>query len=411
MSNTSAKIGVGGEYIVKIIDKDGNERLPFGEKPNKNLILDVFFEEIFLNGGRGYEFGMQAFMQSCRVGDSNAAPVRTQTGLQGNLLATTHRGSVLWGSYDGTHIIQTKDFIFDTNNTGSPITYREALVGCFGSSVPAMDITVSRFVFPADVVIRPGEQLVIFYILKIGLSYLNGNVPITLTGDDLDLSGNLRMGATLRSLGIEWSGLTPVFGTSTLINEVINSNIARTYFRDVSSANNTYTLVDVNNSLNTVYRNATGLWTSNFGVVFNGSPVSNTSGGPNAVGFVDSTRRVELNVYPNHLWNGTNGPTNTSIIGPAVSNVYRYNYTANDNGASIILRYYFPAHSSSRSACALRLWGMLNNVFDNSGFGNRIYSNNLYIRFTQNDFATDRDVTIPAGKPVVFNLKWEFVRI
>jgi len=405
MSNTSTKIGIGGEYIVKIIDKDGNERFPFGEKPNKNLILDAFFQKIFFgDSGFGYNFGTQAYIQSCRVGDSNVAPERTQTGLQGNLLATTHRGTAIYDSCDGTFVSMQRDFIFDANNTGSPITYREATVGCFGSNTAGMDITLSRFVFPSDVVINPNEQLIIFYILKIGFDFLSKNVPCTLTGDGLDFTGYFRMGSTLEGLGLNWindiAGVAPN-STHTLISRFDTNQNTTFLYRTVSANNLTFSNASTASS---IYRWEAQEQFDIFCMAYLANPPSNNV----RLGFIPSTATAsnEYTGFPNGI-----GPdAQTAVSGPALSNVQRYGYNATNNGASIILRYFLPSHTSSRTVSGLRIAGGNTSIWGSTS-GVTFPTINFYLRFTENDFVTPRNITIPSGKPVVFNLKWEFVRI
>lgn len=404
MNNTSAKIGIGGEYIVKIIDKDGNERLPFGEKPNKNLILDAFFQKIFFGeNGFGYNYSAQAYIQSCSVGDSNVAPERTQTGLQGNLLATTHRGTAIYDSCDGTFVSMQRDFIFDVNSTGSPITYREAKVGCFGAS-SNIDITLSRFVFPSDVVINPGEQLIIFYILKIGFNFLSTNVPCTLTGDGLDFTGYFRMGSTLEGLGLNWiNDIASVVPTSThtLISRFETSQNTTFFYRPVSSNNLTFSNVSTTSA---IYRWEAQEQFDIFCMAYLANPPSNNV----RLGFIPSTATAsnEYTVFPNGIGPGAQA----AVSGPALSNVQRYGYNPTDNGGSIILRYFFPSHTSSRTVSGLRIAGGNTSIWGSTS-GVTFPTINFYLRFTENDFVTPRNITIPAGKPVVFNLKWEFVRI
>jgi hypothetical protein len=403
MSNTNTKVGIGGEYVVKIIDKDGNEHFPFGESPNKNLILDTFFQKIFFgDNGFGYNFGTQAYIQSCRVGDSNIAPNRSQTGIQGNLLATTHRGTAIYDSCDGTFIYLQRDFIFDANSTGSPITYREATVGCFGSNTSGMDITLSRFVFPADVVINSGEQLIILYTLKIGMDALSRNVPCTLTGDGLDFTGYFRMGSTLEGLGLNWTNdLASVVSpsTGTLISRFETNGNTTFLYRTVSSNNLTFSNVS---TASTAYRWEAQEQFDIFCMAYLANPPSNNA----RLGFIPSTApaSTEYTVFPNAPNAGQQG----TALGPALANVQRYGYSPTDSGASIILRYLYPAHTSSRTVSGLRIAGGNSGIW--GGINIPFHTINFYLRFTEADFTTPRNITIPSGKPVIFNLKWEFVR-
>jgi hypothetical protein len=181
--------GIKGSYVVKIQKKDGALYFPFGETPLKNMILDDLFDKA-IGGAYAYS-SLETYVQSMRIGGSTGADtpaVRTQTGLQGTLVATTHASTSMIREIDSgaNKVYVQRDFKFDAV-TGSPWTVREATVGCFGQA-NLSDSTLSRFVFPSDVNIAVGDVLFIVYRVELIMPYLTSNVPISLVGSTLNFS-------------------------------------------------------------------------------------------------------------------------------------------------------------------------------------------------------------------------------
>ena len=160
------KYSISGEYSIEVIKADGSIERPLGDFKYKNLILDTFLNSIL----NGYKYGIQAFIQTCRLGTSSLSPTRTQVGLQGTQLSETHASSYFNTSVNEANntISLSRDFIFPT--VTSETTYREAVVGCFGIS-NIENITTSRFVFPAEIVILSGDRLRLIYTLNIKISF------------------------------------------------------------------------------------------------------------------------------------------------------------------------------------------------------------------------------------------------
>jgi hypothetical protein len=368
---------IGGEYLIEIIKSDGSIMRPFGDIKRKNLILDTFFNTVLRDA---YRFNVQGFIQACRVGGGLGSDIpaeRTQTGLQGTQVLETYIGdafTAIVATGTASTVSLSRDFKFDVNNTANPIVCREAVIGLFNSNVAGSNITVSRFVFPADIIINNGEQLRISYTLNIKVGYLTANTPVTLFGNNFNLSGNVRLaGQYIAVIGQDPSLNDGFHGISTYLT-TDNSTYYKRLWKTVNSG--TFTLTTTNGT-------SYGIFSTLFGI----------SDYYDNIGFFDTAHASALTTYPNTR------PSFTAS-GP-LGYFSRSNYQINESGASIDCNYYFPPHTADRTVAGLYLW-----YRSSSGVG----SSAIYIRFTENDFTTARSLLIPATVPVGFKVRWFFSR-
>lgn len=343
---------ISGEYSVEIIKADGSIERPFGNLKFKNLILDTFFNSVL----GGYKFGIQSFIQTCRVGSSSAPASRTQTGLQGTQLAQTHASSYFNTSVDEptNTISMTRDFIFPT--VVSETVYKEAVVGCFGVS-NITDITTSRFTFPAEIVIFNGDRLKIIYTLNLRLNYLFNDLPISLAIDQLDFSGNIRMSAN--NTGI----FSIISGQNTIIPLGDTTEYA---FRDFTVNAATTTKTSAEHASVGAYQNIFGLPTW-----------------ANKVGFF-SGGHVPYN-YPSGK--ATYTPAGT------LAQITRDNIQLSALSGSVNMEYYFSQAASARQVDGIYLW-----YHDNSNSNSAIY------------YKFNNPQTIPPLVPITLKLRWVFIR-
>jgi len=352
--NLSTESSVMGEYLVSVIKKDGTTYFPFGKKNRKNLILDSFYSAIL----SGYRFGLQSFIQTCRVGVNSTPPSRTQTGLVGSIVGQTSASGNFITSVDSASnsISLSREFIFPETPAGVQISYAEAVVGNF--SISNTDpITTSRFVFPGVLILDGGDILKITYTLKLIINYLNSNSNITLTGGGLNFGGYIRM--STNDIGL----IAPVVGNNTIIT-LGNTNVH--VFRDFTQ-NSTSTTTDNDPSTYGAFQNifGTALWA-------------------NQIGFFDGSH-TPVN-YPNkRITYIPVGPLGTLSIS---------NLQQTATSSSIDATYYFSGHTSSRVVGGLYLW-----YHDNTNSNSAIY-----YKFNSNQ-------TIPANTPVTLKIKWIFNRI
>jgi len=360
---------VSGKYLIEIIKRDGSIVRPFGSNPLNNLVLDTFFDSILQNG---YAFGVQAFVQSCRIGGGAGSdtPVdRTQTGLRGTQVGISHIGDAFTAtpsSSTTSSILLQRDFKFD-NTTATPIVCREAIVGCFGSSVGGMDITVSRFVFPNDIIINSGEQLRITYSFNIVLEFLYKNIPVTMSCNGVDLTGNLRL--TSSDAGLR--SANPSAGTT----YIQQGNSSTYYLRDWKNTNSaTFSSSTVNNTDYGTYSNIFG--------------IANNS---DKIGFFDGSHAVVT--YP------TARPSFTNL-GPLSTSASILNYIKADTYASVDKNYYMLPSTTSRTAGGIYL------SYNTYAFSYTA----IYLRFTESNFTTNRSAIIPASVPIAFKIRYIFSR-
>lgn len=372
---------ISGEYLVEVIKADGSIRRPFGDKKRKNLILDTFFNAIMRDN---YLCGAQAFVQSCRVGGgagSSTPAERTQTGLQGQQVLITHIGDTFTANASSSptsSLILQRDFKFDVNNTASPISCREALVGCFGSNVSGMDITVSRFVFPSDIIINTGEQLRISYTLNIRLRYLYENIPVTMSSNGIDLTGVVRYTSTANALNCGGPSTTITYINANGVGTTISTHY---YLRNYTTTNtNSFTTDTVSNLAN----GTNSIWgLGNITASFRNLKI----------GFFDAAHVSSLATYP------TTRPAFTAL--GTLGSFSLSNYVTTNNSASVDVNYYFPPHTASRTAAGIYLWYQdITNASVSA----------VYLRFTESNFTTNRSITIPIGTPIGFKIRYTFSR-
>lgn len=372
-----------GEYLPEIITAGGGIIRPFGDKPLNNLILDSFFTAVLT----GYPFGIQAFMQSCRAGDSATPAQRTDTGILGNQTGLTHASTIfnVSAEQNNNRLYMSRDFVFAP--VTSETSYREACVGSFGIQ-RITDITVSRFVFPDTVTLLSGDSLKINYTLYMTLNTLftstaiptlssptynlNFSGIIRSTSDQLGLVGQLP-GAVI-GLG---NDLTFMSGAGAIPSIGEASYVYRTFTQNTTSTNaattNGYGKV---NHIFSTRRDSQATGTGSGGSTITGSV-------NNSIGFYTSAHTPA--VFPNIRNTFTaEGPVGSQTLS---------NLQLNNSYASIDASYYFPSHTASRTANGVYLW---RNSSANSTFA------------TYLSFYTPQ--TIPANTPVEFKLRWYFTR-
>jgi hypothetical protein len=365
--------GIKGSYVVKIQKKDGTLYFPFGETPLKNMILDDLFDKAINNVLYGYST-LETYVQSMRVGGgagSDTPAVRTQTGLQGTLVATTHASTSMLREIDSgiNSVYVQRDFKFDAA-TGSPWVVREATVGSFGQA-NLLDSTLSRFVLPSDITIGVGDVLFIVYRVELIMPYLNSDVPISLVGSVLNFSGNLRYSGAGRQLVPAPTSIYPTeFQTYSPYGDASASGRRRDYRNNTtSSASSSW------HDANTTYYPR-----SLFIVNFNNSAAINDS-----VGFYGSSH-TPVN-YPNIR-------TFPTYLGPLCSLITKSGFTKDDNGCIVNQTFSFPAHTSSRNAYGCYV----------SSSSSSLSKDAIYLHFTNPQ-------TIPASQPIQFTLQWRFSRL
>lgn len=378
MHNQINSWNFGGEYVVEVKSPDGSVRYPFGEKPLKNLILDRFL----LSLASGYVHNPQAYIQSCILSTGSAAPERSQTGIIGPILATTHASDYFSTLVDtgNSTVAMARNFRFDVE-TGSS-TYREAAIGCFGLTA-VNNITTSRIVFPNNVNLTAGERFYLNYKLNIGMPWLTRDVPFVASGNGLVFSGALR--SSTNNSGI-FGSITNTTSYITLDQFIPTISTYRTRdFRnnDPSTASSTSNTI-ANMAYNTFIPTKTG---SN--LVRSNNPLSK-------IGFYGSGH-IPSGYIPNGFMQtaafpytviGTNGSANRLLVGTGVS------------GAYSTINYSFLPESYDRTVSGIYLNADLEESQANPWRYN-VYR--LYFKFTTGCF-------IPAGKSVDLNIQWQLNR-
>jgi len=358
--NNQFNNGIYGEYVLRIIKPNGDIIEPFGPEKRKNLILDSFLNSI-LNGG--YSYGIQSFIQTCRVGNSGAQANRSQTGLVGQLIDETSASSyfITEVNEQESSILLKRDFLFP-QITVTSIDISEAIIGSFNIQNVA-PITVSRFAFPGLIRLYNGDRLNLTYSLKFTIPYLTKPVQMFLTGTELLFDGNIRMSSN--KIGI----------TSLISGSGVNQT--NTYI-PLGNGENNYAYRDFTlNSNNTTVSNINLGSVSTFSDVFGLSPYSNK------IGFFGT----------NH--NPVDYPTGRlayDILGDPGS-ITKTSLSQNDNSSSIDVAYAFPPSTSDRQVAGIYL-----------SYNDDLNSKSaIYYKF-------NTPQTIQADVPIGMFLRWTFNR-
>jgi hypothetical protein len=371
MHNQINNWSFGGEYVAEIKSPDGSVRYPFGEKPLKNIILDTFL----LSLASGYRHNPQAYIQSCILSSGNTVAERSQTGIIGPILATTHASDYFSTLVDtgNSTVAMSRNFKFNSE-TGSKI-YREAAIGCFGL-LSIDNITTSRIVFPSDINLIAGEQFYLNYKLNIGMPWLTRDVPFVASGNGLVFSGALR--SSTNNSGI----FGPITNTTCFFTlDQFTPSVAAYRLRDFrNNDSSTSSSVGVGASLayNTFIPTKTGYYLNR-----NNNPLSD-------IGFYGGNH-IPSGYFPNDgnlpvpfTPTGTNGTANRLLLGTGAS------------GAFSTINYSFQAESYNRTVSGIYL-----NADREDSFNFNSYR--LYFKFTTGCF-------IPAGKSVDLNIQWQLNR-
>ncbi len=363
--------GIGGYYCPKIEHMDGSVSYPYGSGLAKNMILDDFFDK-YLQGSNAHTTP-QAVMQTMLVGSgigSNTAPSRTQTGIMGQIAGTTYASTMIDRNIitggNQSLITCARDFTFDTFTGAPSMVVNEAVVGSFNtSSIP--DCSLSRFVFPTGLQVNYGDKLSVYYKLDINMNFYAKSQPIYLAGNGLNFDGYVRYGGNGRSMH-----------TATTTSEPNNKDIHVQYGgNDYKGTYRNFTINSRNHAVNNWYDHT---------CTFGGMSLLVVNSYANKIGFFSVTHAPSI--YPSDK-------SAYTAMGPLGNFPTKSNYIKTDQGASVDLTYFYPAHTSDRN--------------DVGGVYLFYYSlsysrDSLYIKF-------DTPQTIPAGQSVNFTLRYSFGRL
>jgi len=369
--------GIYGEYNIEVLRSGSNESYyPFGAGYQKNLILDDFFTKIL----SGWNHSSQAWMQTCITNTGTGISTRFDTTGTFQYVNGQPFNDRTWAStvfstvfnQSENKMTMSRDFTFDPV-TGSPRTYREAMVGLFyeTSSNQATniesDIALSHFVFPQDVVVNVGDRLRINYTLNLIIDYLSPTgTPISLSGNGYNFDGRVLM--RTNDIGIFGYNADSSYTFFTL-NSPASSISANQIYKLVNSNANSYTL-----------QNSTSY------------PARFTLFGTqsyNGVGFFG--QGFATGIYPFKYAGAT--------ISGSAATISRSNFNIDDNGASIEMNYYFPPSATQRS----NISGIVLTRYADAGEGN-INFGGVYLLFNQPQ-------NILANEPISMKLNWSVRRI
>jgi hypothetical protein len=379
MHNQINNWSFGGEYVAEIKSPDGSVRYPFGEKPLKNLILDTFL----LSLASGYRHNPQAYIQSCILSTGDTAPERSQTGIVGPILATTHASDYFSTLVDTGNSAAAIARNFRFNPVTGPSTYREAAIGCFGLG-GVDNITTSRIVFPSDINLTAGEQFYLNYKLSMGMPWLTKDVPFVASGNGLVFSGALRSSTNNSGIFAYITSTTCYF----TLDQFVPTNIVSYRTRNFTNNDPTTSAGSSNATPNMAYSTFIPTKTGSYlrrdfnplsKIGFYGSGHVPSGYHPNNGFFGDTA-----NFPPPYTAIGTNGSANRLLAGTGVS------------GAYSTINYSFSPESYDRIVSGI----YLNSDQEDSW---RYNAYRLYFKFTTGCF-------IPAGKSVDLKIQWQLNR-
>ena len=216
------RTNIDGEWKVEIVCPNGEIKKPLGDKWRKNLIQDRglnIFNGTYagFNGGVGTT-SISSFINSAYFGDSNADPFATD-----KTFLTSSNANIYWTKRNTQNVPEntnpnsddlatgsrtfTKVWDFASLAAGETRNIREILIavttspgissadqlkgtqGTFTTNIAA----ISRFILPSTITLTEFQFLRLYYSIKITVPAIVTPVPITLSNNGFDGTGQLKL--------------------------------------------------------------------------------------------------------------------------------------------------------------------------------------------------------------------------
>lgn len=200
---SEAKIFLGGEYQVQIVNQDGSVTYPIGEKFHKNVITDIGIDKLHSKAyGDGNAHtandwigrGGDSVLYYCRVGSGSTAASSTDQNLESQLSNPAPTSTMFTGSGGCLSVLTdvptlgraTHKWTFQFAAATGSATINEIGLGWAMTG----NTLFSRFVTPTPIVLTDGQQLRVAYQLTISMPcYLTATSISGLTSNGFNVSG------------------------------------------------------------------------------------------------------------------------------------------------------------------------------------------------------------------------------
>jgi hypothetical protein len=335
---------------------------------------------------------------NCSVGGDATPAHRSDLRSEGSLgggtaLKTTYKSTIFNISTSVPNCFFSRDFLFDIETEQS--TYREAWVACGYNNGKDNQANVtgnaganlfsptykyistygtSRFVFPSPITLYPGDRLKIIYSLSVSMpQVIDGGMPINILNSSFDFSGVIGYSGPMQHTNVTGSPSTNYARIGAVCGVFATNNF---YFQEERMVSDS---------------------TSIYSYKYMSPILHNISRGSGSGTYSESLAGITTTPYSNFTFN-VNPSSRYTITGNSAFDISTYkltNFSYDDNGGSSDYLYYFPPHTSSRSAT-----GIILNQGENTTYGTEA----LFLRFNSTQ-------VIPAWVPISLKMRFRINRL
>jgi|688.fasta_scaffold10587_6 hypothetical protein len=198
--NISPNIGIGGYWNIAIVNKNGQEKFPFGHHMKKNMILDQGLDILASNkyytsyGGLNWN-ATSAFLLGDAVLGGSSIPVSPSDVSLNNELQSTNIINDDSCTINDDYINGSRTFrkVYDFQTPQSPIAVREFGIRTRFNAVNNQNKMFSRFVLPENISIGTQEFVRLFYDFTIKCDAIVNPINVTRSSGTLNCNGVLKL--------------------------------------------------------------------------------------------------------------------------------------------------------------------------------------------------------------------------
>jgi hypothetical protein len=198
--NISPNIGIGGYWNIAIVNKNGQEKFPFGRHMKKNMILDQGLDILASNkyyttyGGLNWNATSAFLLGDAVLGGSSIAVNPTDVSLNNELQSTDIINDDSCTISDN-YINGSRTFrkVYDFPTPTSPIPAREFGIRTRFGATNGQNKIFSKFVLPETVLIGTQEFVRLFYDFTIKCDAIVNPINITRSAGTLNCNGVLKL--------------------------------------------------------------------------------------------------------------------------------------------------------------------------------------------------------------------------
>lgn len=198
--NLSPNISIGGRWNVAIVNKNGEERFPFGAKMKKNMILnqglDILASNKYYTNYAGLNWNtISAFLLGDAVLGNSSNPVDPADTSLGNQVQSTEIINDDSCTITDNYIEGSRTFrkVYDFPIPAATISVREFGIRTRFGSVDGENKMFSKFVLPSTFLVGPAEWVRLFYDFTIKCDAIVNPININRSSGTINGNGVLKL--------------------------------------------------------------------------------------------------------------------------------------------------------------------------------------------------------------------------